>query len=53
MLLSDEYTKKYLVLAVESGIIEKKDLTNAWNELDPGKAIELKGYSRYFVKHAP
>lgn len=53
MLLSDEYTKKYLVLAVESGFIEKKDLTNAWNELDPGKAIELKEYSRYFDKQAP
>lgn len=53
MLLSDEYTKKYLVLAVESGIIEEKDLKNAWNELDPGKAIDLKKYSRYFLKQTP
>lgn len=53
MLLSDEYTKKYLILAVESGIIQEKDLKTAWSELDPGEAIDIKKYSRYFIKQTP
>ena len=51
MLLSEEYTKKYLILAVESGIIQKEDLKIAWSELDPGKAIDLKKY--YFINRTP
>lgn len=53
MLLSEEYTKKYLILAVESGIIQKEDLKIAWSELDPGKAIDLKKYSHYFINRTP
>ena len=52
MILSDEYTKKYLILAVEYGIIQEKDLSDAWEELNPRKAIDVQKYYQYFIKSA-
>lgn len=44
MSLSDEYTKKYLTLAVTIGIIQEEDMKSAWDELNPDRAIDAKPY---------
>lgn len=53
MELSKEYTKKYLVLAVETGIIQENELTSAWTALNPQKGIDIRNYSQYFEENEP
>lgn len=46
--LSVEYTKKYLIIAADIGIINENGLKNAWKELNPNKKISIEKYEKYF-----
>ena len=39
--VTEEYMKKYILVAYEFGFIEKEELKKAWNELNPDRDVEV------------